>query len=111
MRTNTEAGACVFLNRSGRGCLLHSFAIHRGIDYRELKSMVDCMFPLSFYDDVLCPADEVDDGSLVCVGDGPSLYQGLRDTLAYYFGNALVRELDSMERAVATRRSSTPRSS
>ncbi|MFQ6046888.1 MAG: hypothetical protein ACE5PT_11120 [Gemmatimonadales bacterium] len=104
MRTAARRGACVFLNRSGRGCLLHAFAIERGIDYRELKSLVDCLFPLSFYDDVLCPADEVEEGSLVCVGTGPTLYRGLRDTLEYYFGKGFVRELDAMERAGGSNR-------
>jgi hypothetical protein len=100
MRTRVEHGACVFLNRSGRGCLLHAYCVEQGIDYRELKSMVDCLFPLTFYDGVLCPADEVDDESLVCLDQGPSLYRGLRDDVRYYWGDSFVEELDRIENRV-----------
>ena len=36
-RTSVEDGACVFRSRTGRGCMLHSFALDRGLDYHELK--------------------------------------------------------------------------
>jgi hypothetical protein len=31
------------------------------------------------------------------MGDGPTLYRGLRDELRYYFGDGLVGVLDGME--------------
>ena len=37
------------------------------------------------------------DKSLVCAGDGPSLYDGVRGELAYYFGRGLVEELDALK--------------
>lgn len=99
-RTAVVEGRCVFLNRAGRGCRLHAFCLERGIDYHDLKSLVDCLFPITFEGDVLCPADEVVDGTLVCLDTGPSLYRGLRDEIRYYFGDALVDALDHAERGV-----------
>ena len=96
-RTQTENGACVFLNRAGRGCRLHAFCLERGMDPRELKSMVDFLFPLTFDDGLLHPSTEVDDGSLVCLRTGPTLYRGLRGELEYYFGAGFVTGLDELE--------------
>jgi hypothetical protein len=101
MRTRVENGRCVFLNRAGRGCLIHAFCLERDMDYHDLKSMVDCLFPVTFAGDVLCAADEVTDGELVCMNQGPSLYRGARAELAYYFGDACVAALDAVEAAVA----------
>lgn len=96
-RTAVIDGACAFLNRRGRGCLLHAFCLERGIDHRELKSLVDGLFPLTFEDGVLCPADEAATGELVCLETGPTLYRGMREDLRYYFGPELVAVLDGME--------------
>jgi hypothetical protein len=71
--------------------------VDEGLDFRELKSMVDCLFPLTFYDDTVCVADEVDDGSLVCLGSGPTVYRGGREDLEYYFGGEFMAVLDEME--------------
>ncbi len=97
-RTRMRDGACVFLNRRGRGCLIHAYAASRGIDCHDLKPIVDCLFPLTFTDGLLCPAAEVDDGELVCLDQGPSLYRGVRDEVRYYFGDACVTALDALER-------------
>ena len=99
MRTNTRAGKCVFLNREARGCHLHAFAVEKGIDYHELKPVLSTLFPLTFDDGVLHVMDEVDDRSLVCLGEGPTLYRGVRSELEYYFGPAFVEELDVLEAA------------
>jgi len=96
-RTRVVDGACVFLNRHGRGCRLHTFCLEHGIDHRDLKSVVDLLFPLTFEDGVLCPALEAEDGELVCLDTGPTLYRGVRDELAYFFGTDLVTELDRLE--------------
>ena len=100
VRTSVVDGACVFLNRSGRGCLLHAYCIENGLDHRELKSMVDCLFPLSFYDETLSYAEDVEDGSLVCLDTGPTLYRGGREGLQYYFGAEFVGALDAIEAAI-----------
>jgi len=100
-RTRVRRGRCVFLRRNGRGCQIHAFCLSEGIDYHDLKSVVDCLFPITFADGILCPADEVTDRSLVCTGVGPTLYRGLRGELVYYFGDAFVAELDRLERATA----------
>jgi hypothetical protein len=96
-RTRVRDGGCVFLKRNGRGCHIHAYCLERGIDYHDLKSVVDCLFPITFVDGLLCPADEAVDRTLICSGVGPTLYRGLRDELAYYFGQAFVQELDGLE--------------
>ena len=95
-RTGVRDGACVFLGRESRGCLLHSYCLREGIDYHELKPMVSTLFPITFGGGVLHAADEVQDGTLVCSGAGPTLYEGLRDELRYYFGGPFVEELDRL---------------
>lgn len=99
-RTRVRDGHCVFLNRGGRGCTIHAYCLERGIDYHELKSIIDCLFPLTYYDDVLCAAEEVEDRSLVCMDTGPTLYRGVREELLYYFGAACVGALDAVEATV-----------
>ena len=95
--TRVLKGACVFLSQSGRGCLLHRFAVENGLDYHELKPMVSCLFPLTFGDGILCPTDEAEEHSLICLDSGPTLYRGIRSELTYYFGDGLVAELDELE--------------
>ncbi len=97
LSTNVVNGACIFLNRSGRGCLLQTNAMKHQIDYHELKPMVSVIFPLTFGEGILMPAEEVDDQSLVCMGTGLTLYRALRDELTYYFGEDMVQELDQLE--------------
>jgi len=96
-RTRVEDGACVFLRRNGRGCQIHAFCLERGIDYHSLKSIVDCLFPVTFAGNLLCAADEVLDGELVCMDQGPSLFRGVESELAYYFGSELVEALAAVE--------------
>jgi Fe-S-cluster containining protein len=97
VRTNTVEGKCVFLDRRRRGCHLHAFALEKGLDYHDLKPILSTMFPLTFDDGVLHVMDEVDDRTLVCLGEGPTLYRGVRSELDYYFGPAFVSELDDIE--------------
>ena len=80
--------------------MLHSYSIERGIDYHEVKPLISCLFPLTYDDGALVPAVEIDDKSLVCLGNGPSLYRGVREEVRYYFGDVLVQELDVMEQTV-----------
>lgn len=97
-RTKVENGACVFLDREGRGCKLHRYAIEAGIDYHEVKPMVSSLFPVTFDDGTLHASDEATDDELVCLGPGPTLYRGARNELRHYFGEAFVDELDKIER-------------
>jgi len=99
-RTAVKDGACVFRNRRGRGCLLHSFALEEGIDYHELKPMVASLFPVTFDRGLLHPSNEIHDRSLQCIDDGPTLYQGVRGEIGWYFGNRLLAELDELEDGV-----------
>jgi Fe-S-cluster containining protein len=98
-RTRVEKDACVFRGRGGtRGCQIHAFALARGTDYHELKPMVCILFPCTFDGGLLHPSNEILDKTLQCIDDGPTLYQGVRDEIAWYFGGELVRELDGFER-------------
>ncbi len=105
-RTQVINGACAFLNRKGRGCLIHSFCLQNGIDYHELKPMVSCLFPVTFDDGLLHPANDVDTNILICLGDGPTLYRGVRSEILYYFGHDLVLELDEIENCILQKRES-----
>ena len=96
LRTQTRDGKCVFLARDKRGCTIHAYALEKGIDYHELKPIVSTLFPATFEHGVLVPSSEVVDGSLICGGEGPSVYEGARDELTYYFGAAFVAELDAL---------------
>ena len=103
MRTNTRNGKCIFLNPKGRGCQLHAFALEKGLDYHDFKPVLSALFPLTFDDGVLHVMDEVDDRTLICLGEGPTLYRGVRAELEYYFGPSFVEELDEIEAAHASR--------
>jgi len=97
MRTNTNERGCVFLTPGGRGCTVHQYANDHGIDYHDIKSLVDVLFPLTYAGNLLTIADEVADGSLVCLDTGPTVYRGMRGELQYYFGDEFVKELDAIE--------------
>lgn len=95
-RTNVKDGACIFLNRKGRGCLLHSFALQEGFEPNTIKPLVSAIFPVTFYDRMLCAAEEVTENELVCRDQGLSLYEGARSDLLYYFGTELIAQLDQL---------------
>ena len=95
-RTRTRSGACVFLDRKNRGCKIHAYCLANGIDYHQLKPLVSVLFPLTFEEGALVPASEITEDALICAGNGPSLYEGVRGELAYYFGDPFVEELDSI---------------
>jgi hypothetical protein len=99
VRTRVHNGKCAFINRDGRGCSIHAYSLDRGLDYHTLKPMVSTLFPITFEQGVLVPSSEVLDGSLVCSGEGATLYEGARSELAYYFGLELVEELDELSMA------------
>jgi hypothetical protein len=100
VRTRARGSHCVFHVANGRGCRIHAWCAEHGLDYHHYKPMVSILFPLTFNFGRLEPSSEVLDGSLVCAGDGPSLYDGGRSELAYYFGAALVAELDALKAAL-----------
>ena len=98
-RTATDEHGCVFLARHGRGCMLHGFALAKGLDYHDFKPIVSALFPLTFGEGTLTLADEALDGSLVCLDVGERAYRGVRAELEYYFGSEFVTELDGLEAA------------
>jgi hypothetical protein len=96
-RTAVEGGSCVFRNRKARGCMLHSYALAQGLDYHLLKPMVSALFPITWDHGLLHPSTEIVERSLQCIDDGPTLYRGVRDEIAWYFGEELVAEMDGIE--------------
>jgi len=96
-RSSVRNGACVFRNRAGRGCAIHAYCVERKLDYHDYKPMVSVLFPVTFEQGVLTASGEVADGSLICARQGPSLYEGARGELEYYFGAGLVAELDQLK--------------
>jgi Fe-S-cluster containining protein len=102
VRTQRVNGACAFLNRNGRGCLLHQWAMEEGRDYHEFKPMICWLFPVVFDRGVLRASFDVRDG-LVCVGEGETIYRSTRSELKAHFGAALVEELDAIEASLAKR--------
>jgi hypothetical protein len=96
VRAQVVEGTCVFRDRTGRGCHIHGWALENGVDYHAIKPLVSTLFPLTFEHGVLVPSAEAADGTLVCGGQGPSLYEGARAELLYYFGAGLVAELDGI---------------
>lgn len=103
-RTVVVDGACVFLRRDGRGCLLHAAMLAAGDDYHALKPMVSTLFPVTFGGGALLCSEELYDATLVCAGDGPTAYDMARGELAYYFGAKLVTELDAHAGALTAAR-------
>jgi Fe-S-cluster containining protein len=96
-RTGVKNGSCIFLNHKGRSCLIHAYAIRRGLEVREIKPLVCNLFPVTFERGLLEPSREIREASLVCMGPGPTLYRAIRGDLGYYFGKEFVDELDRCE--------------
>ena len=96
-RTQTRGSHCVFHKPDGRGCLIHAYCIENGLDYHLYKPIVIILIPFTFNYARLEPSSEVIDKSLVCAGGGPSVYEGGRGELEYYFGATLVEELDALK--------------
>lgn len=102
VRTKVITGGCVFLDRLARGCRLHAYALAAGRDYHEFKPMLSALFPVTVEGGLLRPALEVLDRSLFCHGNGTPLYAGTRADLGYYYGPALLVELDELAQRWAT---------
>src|SRR5262249_41472083 len=73
--TRVVDGVCVFLNRRGRGCLLHRYALERNIDVPLIKPIACTVFPLWTTNGLLHPQPMIEDRSLVCLDRGPTLYR------------------------------------
>src|SRR5262249_25353635 len=80
-RTTVFDKRCVFLNRTGRGCLLHSYALENNIPVQELKPLACNLFPVWWAEGALVLPPEIEDRELVCLGEGPTLYRSARGDL------------------------------
>lgn len=96
-RFDKEKDHCVFLNIKDRGCLIHSFCLTNNIDYHEIKPTFCSLFPVTYMDGVLMTPEEIDEGLTACLGAGPTLYEGSRDEIKFYFGDGLVAEMDEIQ--------------
>ena len=76
--------------------MLHSYALQNNIDYHDLKPFFCTVFPVTFFEGVLVIPEEVEEKTLACLGNGPTLYQGAREEIRYYFGDEIVNELDEI---------------
>ena len=103
VRTTVHNGKCVFSSLGGRGCAIHAYCLEHGLDHHTLKPMVSALFPITFENGVLLPSSEAVDGTLVCSGEGATLYEGAREELEYYFGHELVAELDVLQATTVAR--------
>jgi Fe-S-cluster containining protein len=92
---------CVFLEPE-RGCKIHAYAIEQGLDYHDLKPWLCWLFPLTVEAGELCPQASAIDRSLVCSGQGATLYRAQRGELLHMFGPELVRECDALDAVEAT---------
>jgi hypothetical protein len=103
LRTRTRNGKCIFHDAAGRGCKIHAWCIEKGVDYHALKPVVSVLFPVTFERGLLMPSNEVADGTLICSGEGDTLFEGVREELAWYFGEELVGELDRLQESFTSR--------
>jgi hypothetical protein len=99
-RTRVVDGRCIFLRRGTRGCTLHALSLETGGDYHLLKPIVSTLFPVTFGGGALLCSEELIDDSLICAGEGPTAYEMARSEIEYYFGEALVMELDNLSSLV-----------
>ena len=96
MRVRAENRHCIFLNTKGRGCKIHSYCLERGLDYHVYKPFVCFLFGVTFEYGNLVPSNEIKDGSLICYGDGPTLFEAARGEIEAFFGPDLVAELEQV---------------
>ena len=99
-RTRIIDGACVFLNRPERGCLLHAYALQHGLSVNAMKPLYCRLFPLVVDHGQLEPESVAKDRSLICLGAGATLYQGQREELRALMGDDFVAEVDALEQQV-----------
>jgi hypothetical protein len=95
-RTAAREGRCVFADPKVRGCRIHAWCLAHGLDYHRFKPLVSVLFPVTFEYGALVPSPETLDRTLVCSGEGATLYEGVRGELRYYFGEAFSAELDAL---------------
>ena len=98
--TRVQGRGCVFLARD-RGCQIHAYALEQGLDYHDLKPWLCWLFPLTVEAGELRPQASVIDRTLVCGGEGVTLYRAQRGELLHMFGAELVRECDALEASEA----------
>jgi hypothetical protein len=100
MRVRAEDGHCVFLDTKGRGCKIHSYCLKNGLDYHVYKPAVCWLFGVTFEYGHLVASNEIRDASLICYGQGPTLFEAARGELAYFFGADFMAALEGVRDGV-----------
>jgi len=100
MRVRASRGHCVFLDTKGRGCKIHSYCLAHGLDYHVYKPVVCFLFGVTFEYGNLVPSNEIKDASLICYGQGPTLFEAAKGELEAFFGPALVAALEKVRDGV-----------
>jgi len=106
--TRTDERGCVFLNRNGRGCSIHGYALETGQDYHAIKPWLCWLFPLTVEQAVLSPQAPIANRSLICADQGISIYRAQRDELFHLFEPALIAECDAFEAEVLAQQPERP---
>ncbi|MBN2441887.1 MAG: hypothetical protein JXJ04_11085 [Spirochaetales bacterium] len=96
---------CMFQNKNGFGCIIHSYCLKKGIDFRELKFFACCIFPcevnnIGEYKNVLTPGYELrhDEYNFPCNKTGnTTIYENAKNDILYYFGSSLIEELETIK--------------
>ncbi|MCP4446910.1 MAG: DUF3109 family protein [Myxococcales bacterium] len=100
VRTQTHNDGCIFLSHDKRGCSVHRASIEAGWDFHGIKPNICRLFPMSYDDEAIVMSDDYADYSCAFEPDTPTVYQVGRPDLLAIFGEALVLELDSIEKRV-----------
>ncbi|MCU0723654.1 MAG: hypothetical protein MUC63_08570 [Planctomycetes bacterium] len=105
--TRFEGNRCTFQNRSW-GCSIHSFCLANRIDVRELKFFTCCLFPVEVNKigdvrNVLTAGYEMRHAEydLPCKKNGGApVFDVAKGDLEYFYGGALVAEIEEIRRSL-----------
>ncbi len=94
VRSRVRDGKCVFYAREQRGCMIHRYAVMKGIDPHQIKPMVCFLFPVTWEHGRLMVAKFLSE--LPCAAQGVTVFESQKQEIACYFGEAIVRELEEL---------------
>ena len=107
--TKFDNDRCMFQNPD-RGCSIHSYCINNNIDIHELKFFACCLFPVKVnkigeIHHILTTGYEMCSPQLdlPCRTTGDtSVYETARKDIEYYYGRALITEIEKIKNVFAT---------
>jgi Fe-S-cluster containining protein len=100
--TRKVNGCCSFFNNDPNlfGCSIQRYSDWKGLDIHTLKPMMCLLFPIDCTNGLLSAKLKIPGITVFPCSDarmGSTVYRVLRGELQYYFGSALVQELDAIE--------------